>query len=175
MSSVLQETAVSGPRPPPCPPPPPSAPSLPFPGEHGSEDHLGAEPRGSAGENTAGHGHYAGSSGALARPPPCPAQPSPVRHPAWRRLSPATALGATAPRPGLARPHDPHQPGHAISPHSPGARAAPLGAGPTALAAAPGRPARPGTWICPRGRLGEPGWTPGTVRQFMARTDGPTD
>lgn len=29
-------------------------------------------------------------------------------------------------------------------------------------------PGLPRTWICPRGRLGEPGWTPGTVRQFMA-------
>lgn len=98
---------------------------------------------------------------AALQPPPGPARPP-------RR--PAQPRHRTIPRPGPPLP----------VPRSPGTRH-PLAADPAPPIPAPPAPSGPaptGTWICPRGRLGEPGCTPGTVRQLMAAqlfTDRPTD
>lgn len=98
---------------------------------------------------------------AALQPPPGPARPP-------RR--PAQPRHRTIPRPSPPLP----------VPRSPGTRH-PLAADPAPpipAPPAPSGPAPPGTWICPRGRLGEPGCTPGTVRQLMAAqlfTDRPTD
>lgn len=119
ISSVLQQTGVSGPGrgPSPGPPGPPPPRTYLFP------ENMG--PKITWGQNHGGQRARArlGGSTTRAAPGPRPAQPG---HPRYR------------PRRG---------------PRGSERRPAPV-------------PAR--TWIWPRGRLGEPGCTPGTVRQFMA-------
>lgn len=151
MSSVLQETPSAGPSPLPVPP---ATPHLPLPGEHGAEDHLGAEQRGSAGASTARRGHRAGSPryrpspgmalGALAPLPPAelarPPDPRPSRPPARpgspsrdrpRPVSPCVSLGrdgtgpAPRPPPGPAHRSLPLRPRYRPGPAQPRPRPAP--------------------------------------------------